>query len=553
MEISDQGFDLVSLPKEIADLIFSYFSRYKYRYRIRQVSKKWLMAAKISNFVIGYFLKAEIAQIAKSFSKYSNLVGLKFAKDCEEFLRTSDLEPISIIHNLSSLTIVTQQLYDREDPRFISALTNLEYLNIPRASKNTIEPLTKLRYLNIHLHPSDQESKLYSVRLPFLESATIHGINYEHCPSFTESTRLTHLTLHEVTSLPPNYLDLHSNLKELAVAGGTHPISLAIKLPNLESLIATFIGVDDWSSLQKLTRLEMSQAEVPTNHTNFRGISLLTNLQQLLLFGMQRSNEEMDLGPLTKLSSIFLHKLDVPVSYAKILERITTDKFKELHLNVTKDDMECISKFGNLTFLSLAGDAQMMGYTDCDISMLTTLTNLEALQLEKFNSLNMEGISKLGKLTYLYLMYNTHIQSCSELKSLPHLAIMQVSESPVDIRGITSLNNLYVRTQEWTYNSSDLVGLTSLIAPYLDKDIFQDILTWTALETARIPGNFENTPERIQQLTALKNLKTLELYQTSWHDSFSVLTQLHWISPQPSNKFDQLRKLAPNFVMHAED
>jgi hypothetical protein len=215
--------------------------------------------------------------------------------------------------------------------------------------------------------------------------------------------------------------------------------------------------------------------------------------------------------------------------------------------------MECISKFGNLTFLSLAGDAQMMGYTDCDISMLTTLTNLEALQLEKFNSLNMEGISKLGKLTYLYLMYNTHIQNCSELKSLPHLAIMQVSESPVDIRGITSLNNLYVRTQELTYNSSDLVGLTSLIAPYLDKDIFQDILTWTALETVRIPGNFENTPERIQQLTALKNLKTLELYQTSWHDSFSVLTQLHWISPQPSNKFDQLRKLAPNFVMHAED
>jgi hypothetical protein len=130
---------------------------------------------------------------------------------------------------------------------------------------------------------------------------------------------------------------------------------------------------------------------------------------------------------------------------------------------------------------------------------------------------------------------------------------MQVSESPVDIRGITSLNNLYVRTQELTYNSSDLVGLTSLIAPYLDKDIFQDILTWTALETVRIPGNFENTPERIQQLTALKNLKTLELYQTSWHDSFSVLTQLHWISPQPSNKFDQLRKLAPNFVMHAED
>jgi hypothetical protein len=60
----------VSLPKEIADLIFSYFSRYKYRYRIRQVSKKWLMAAKISNFVIGYFLKAEIAQIAKSFSMY---------------------------------------------------------------------------------------------------------------------------------------------------------------------------------------------------------------------------------------------------------------------------------------------------------------------------------------------------------------------------------------------------------------------------------------------------------------------------------------------------
>lgn len=514
-----------ALPQEITDLIFSYFTLYKHRYRIRRVCKKWMIGAKITDFVIGYYLKRQIRQMAESFSKHPNLVGLSLLKDCEEFLRTEDLEPISMITNLSSLTI-QQQPPDREDPRFISVLTNLAYLSVPTASPATLAPLTKLKYLNVRLaNPSGfSESESY-LRLPFLETATMLCASSRYPPVFLEQ-KLTKLTLNGVSEIPANNLDPYSKLKKLKIVAESrfinnvfsYLVELDANLPNLESLEALHTDIKNWTGLQSLTFLELE-------YNNIREISILTNLEKLTLRGINSYNQDLDLSPLKKLTAMQAW-LARSASLKHTFDSINSDILQEINLyNPSTRDVPLLAKFDHLTSLVLVNFFDDEEFT-CKIADLTILANLQTLMLDKCIELHMTGISKLGKLQHLTLSSCGVQNGSTELKLLPTLSELQLINCAMDIRGITTLKSLWIEeTNYLPYNRADLSTLTSLRVYEDIPGIVEDILTWTSLQNLEL-GDIGEMSDIVPQLTTLKNLKRLHLMCSPWHESYNVLTRL---------------------------
>lgn len=337
---------------------------------MRCVCKRLMNWINITDFKFGLIYGRQMSEIADSFSKYTKPFGFNFACASIDTIRTHQYEPISKLSSLTSLRIGHQGLTDGRDPTFISALTNLEQLDVHMISTKTLGKLAKLKRLTAAVftlqdHYSDEDSGEAPLSLPSLETANFKVIQAEDTlPILSDSYRLTRLTIDRITKLPPNYFAALSNLRVLKIyactsaANDGHYSMLAhidAPLPNLESLHTnTEISFFE-NMVQNLTCLYLSCYS--TQKSNIRDIEQLTNLQKLTLFGLNEVHQSLDLRRLQQLSSLVLSSATVTsYSYDTLLDNINTHALQQLTISSMehKQSLSPISKLSNLTDLDLS-------------------------------------------------------------------------------------------------------------------------------------------------------------------------------------------------------
>lgn len=527
----------------------------------RRVCKKWLNWVNITDFTIGLVFGHELNEITEWFSKYQTSFGLNFAKASIHTIRTDQYAPLTALSNLTSLIIANknQAVSDGKDPTFLATMTNLEQLDIHMVSTATITSLTNLKKLATGVfiikdyyadeQILDEEIKL---NLPFLESASFHAINAEDLPPLvSDGSRLTHLSLYRYKNIQQNYLDQFTNLKTLQINAQkiyyftenyNYAYSMLFKLdrplPSLESL-TTNTDLTFFDTMLKLTYLEINPNTYSKNYTSmyFKDVELLTNLRVLKL---REVDHDLDLSRLKQLSSLHLFKqLKHVFSFNTTLGSVSIDKLKELKLQNLDQDQSVspISKFSNVINLDISFSTTGAAKDTADLSPIMTLTNLTRLVVliggGSPGSLNItiNGISKLGNSLRTLSIFNRTgkiSEGLEELKCLKHLNSLEVVSlaNDLDIRGISALESLKINANNFNYNKEDLKYLTHLSLE-MPLQNWSDLSHMTSLESFELRIVPLEQPEALLELTALKNLKTVFLPNSTWHDNLTKLSQLH--------------------------
>ena len=148
-----------------------------------------------------------------------------------------------------------------------------------------------------------------------------------------------------------------------------------------------------------------------------------------------------------------------------------------------------------------------------DVAPLSSLKNLEKLNLDPNQINDVSPLSSLINLKELVLSGNNQIKNLSSLSSLPNLMKLHLDRNKVDVRQLLSLSNLtnLSVSQASIENINLLSSLTNLTELHLIGNSIKDISPLGSLTRLTYLDLSNNQIKDVSSLSNLKSLKVLQL------------------------------------------
>lgn len=159
-------------------------------------------------------------------------------------------------------------------------------------------------------------------------------------------------------------------------------------------------------------------------------------------------------------------------------------------------NLEALQYFTNLKYLNLnwAVQNEENPFTDVDISALSTLTNLESLQLSCVNVADISALEGMTNLKGLSVWGGFRLEDISVLASLTNLEAADLRNNLIkDVAPLAGLANLdYVDVSNNLISDlSPLAGLTSLSELYVADNLVRDYTPLSGLTSVLTKRDFE--------------------------------------------------------------
>lgn len=155
-----------------------------------------------------------------------------------------------------------------------------------------------------------------------------------------------------------------------------------------------------------------------------------------------------------------------------------------------------------------------------DVAPLSSLKNLEVLNLDPNKIRDVSPLSSLRNLKKLVLSGNDQIKDLSSLSSLPNLTILHLDRNKIDVRQLLSFPNLTELSisQADIENRNLLSSLKKLKTLYLIRINIQDISPLSNLKNLTVLHLNENPIVDVAPLSSLTNLQNLYLMNNNIKD-----------------------------------
>lgn len=190
------------------------------------------------------------------------------------------------------------------------------------------------------------------------------------------------------------------------------------------------------------------------------------------------------------------------------------------------NNLDALKHFTNLTYLDLSWAVQNKenSFEDVDISALSTLTNLESLQLACVNISDISALEGMTNLKGLSVWGGFRLEDISVLASLSNLEAVDLRNNMIkDVTPLSGLANLdYVDVSNNLISDlSPLAGLTGLSELYVADNLVRDYTPLGGIASALSKRDFEPVaqPQPInfrdavleQKIRAQLNIPTREI------------------------------------------
>lgn len=495
------------MPPELIELILSFIEEDQ-KTNLRLVNSVWFDIIKKSYFRIGCIFPKEIDEVVACFSRYTNLIGLRFDKTYK--LSPKDLEPIFSLTNLTSLEVYplhAKQMSKASVTPFETNIrkptTNLQQLTIAHLNICDIERIPNVTKLVADQIPSDSGIRTQLVSIQTSGCLT---------PFIITNTNLTTLEADYNTEMA---LECFPALKELR-RGRAEPHHDLSKCFALETLELQKAETNIPASVTSLTVLSFFKQKWITHPgtlkrlavTGIDSTSRLTALEKLQIYNTLHMTAFEDIRSL-----LALKELSIKLVYSNQTQNLT-------HLH-------------NLENLSIDYE-----FNDGSISVepLMSLTRLTALRFNSF--VKVFGFEHLSKLTNLQRLVQlaklTEDVNVSNIYALTRLTSL-TWKSPVKFysANMTYLRELHLSPQGNHVANFNLPSVTSLsISVDNTNSFWRCVSTLTSLRELTLYKLMDGT--KLLHFTALRHLTLLTIlaHQSKGY-TITALTRLQQIYISP--------------------
>jgi hypothetical protein len=529
------------LPQELKNTILSYLDD-KTRRMMRSTSTDWSEIINYDQFTIYFMRLSAIPALVKTFSRYNKPIGLTFAKTIGPIDKSYTM--LGTLTNLTMLEVESRVEFSlsgksnfaQEDLNHFTTLTNLQHLN----------------FRNLQL--TDKETQ----HLHNLTYLTVGSKAFENLKYLTKLQRLQYLPV--VIKSPENIIAKLGNpsaLKFLATNGGMVLDAQSVaklsnlskvsidshnelfpfnKLPNLESLWISSDRFADFSVNTKLTFLHIaakpsrsrSLVMSAMNH-DYQQLTALTNLRELSLHIQLQDDQYSFLNKLTNVEMLRVLQRGIPL-HGKFMQFVNSSNLTSIVIPAL-EKMEFISHLTNLQCIQVGSGTR----NPCNSFQLKNVTKLIGPYLE--------STTVFPNLKQLQVYNNLDVDSdlLSSLTQLESLQLETIMNPSLQLlAGLTNLTELIARVDNNTDHPYDFEVLTHLTN-------LKILRLWDNLEYKRLPSRV--LWKAIRKLT---NLESLSLFHIN-ADSLKTITRLRKlkhlsiVGPEAENfddaKFSRLTNL----------
>ena len=457
-------------------------------------------------------------------------------------LTDADIQDLQYMVNLTRLNLGNNQITDLNP---LSELTQLSDLRLNGNDITDVSPLANMTSLE---HIDLRENPNLSDLSPLAGLTNISEVEFYDCPvtdiSFLSSwTNLTYLQLGDIGQMDLAPLSGLTNLTSLHINGSNNDIT-------------------DLTWLSELTKLQELSIYGSLSFSDLTPLSGLTELRSLHISGSGSSSADMRAANLDVFAGMAkLQELQLDVSGLEDLSGLsglTSLTSLRLYGSQNDPDLSPISGLTKLQSLDLTASSRESGYYEDDLSFLSPLHDLRALNAVIHGLKNFSGLEGLTSLTDLQLQGDFYITDLSPISGLTELrnvylgqggnsfglqdcsALSQLSkmesftidadlQSLEGIEGMASLRELNLYGKTLCSDLSPLSALTSLEHLYLSGTAYGEIsapydlsalASLTNLRELRLSADVSS----FEPLASLQNLESLEIYNGNTFDDRPLST-----------------------------
>ncbi len=409
----------------------------------------------------------------------------------DTYLHSYDLQDMSKLTGLESLSIQFSKGTGYTNPETIGKLTKLEKLSISPYSAG-LEDISAFGTL-INLKEFDVPFLVTEENLNTLKKLT--GLEKMKWPGKDLSPLAAFKNLRELT-VPGDAQDFSvlSKLPQLTILhieGFTTPKNLASlkSCTNIKSLDINYLPLSDISFLSGLAGLERLQLV----HGDLKSVKALSKLHNLTELDLSE-NEISDIMPLAQLKKLEVLKLgNNKISNLSTLKSLS--RLKELDLSVNLvGDISALRGLKALEALDLSnnyinGLKPLEGLTGLkklslfrcgisDISSLAAMTGMEALHIGSNNVTDISPLKEMTQMKLLYVSLNK-VEDIAALKEMKQLAELNICYNKIGsiapLEGLSGLEKLDLRFNNIT-DAGPILKATRLTEMLLDGNPIKDYI-----------------------------------------------------------------------------
>lgn len=234
------------------------------------------------------------------------------------------------------------------------------------------------------------------------------------------------------------------------------------------------------TNLSALAALEtLSELDLTCNSvSNLSPISQLTNLRSLNLSENNISNIE-SLKNLTQLTSLNLEGNCVvslePLQYLVKLQSLTITSDSNTIVDCWLDDFSPLSKLTQLTYLSISDT----NFTNSDVQYLSSLENLQTLELQRNNITSLEPFVELWQQGFLLYQINLNGNNISSLEPLlsfplPRETLLKLGYNCLTFRSDLSDPEATTDLQFYDEKAEDVIHLNQIGKDKIDTGNYSE-------------------------------------------------------------------------------